>query len=180
VEIMEMMDKRLNDKGKNWRHVFKVSEHIRRPRGDPRGVSSLTLLLPGSDSARLLPACRIGERRYLLPRQHLHRQVSLGLGRRHPFPLVSLTSLQDSKGVCVRRRGREGRWSECQAEGQGHHEPAAGRGEVEGGETVAGCDARSDVGQPGGFGSEGRQRFRRPQRGREVRRPIHPSRSCDL
>lgn len=24
VEIMEMMDKRLNDKGKNWRHVFKV------------------------------------------------------------------------------------------------------------------------------------------------------------
>lgn len=25
MEIMEMMDKRLNDKGKNWRHVFKVS-----------------------------------------------------------------------------------------------------------------------------------------------------------
>jgi epsin len=25
VEIMEMLDKRLNDKGKNWRHVFKVS-----------------------------------------------------------------------------------------------------------------------------------------------------------
>lgn len=24
VEIMEMLDKRLNDKGKNWRHVFKV------------------------------------------------------------------------------------------------------------------------------------------------------------
>lgn len=24
VEVMEMMDKRLNDKGKNWRHVFKV------------------------------------------------------------------------------------------------------------------------------------------------------------
>lgn len=24
VEIMEMMDKRMNDKGKNWRHVFKV------------------------------------------------------------------------------------------------------------------------------------------------------------
>ncbi|KAG6337185.1 hypothetical protein ID866_1899, partial [Astraeus odoratus] len=23
VEIMEMLDKRLNDKGKNWRHVFK-------------------------------------------------------------------------------------------------------------------------------------------------------------
>jgi hypothetical protein len=25
VEIMEMLDKRLNDKGKNWRHVFKVA-----------------------------------------------------------------------------------------------------------------------------------------------------------
>lgn len=24
IEIMEMIDKRLNDKGKNWRHVFKV------------------------------------------------------------------------------------------------------------------------------------------------------------
>lgn len=30
VEIMEMLDKRLNDKGKNWRHVFKVdfSPHL--------------------------------------------------------------------------------------------------------------------------------------------------------
>jgi epsin len=25
VEVMEMLDKRLNDKGKNWRHVFKVN-----------------------------------------------------------------------------------------------------------------------------------------------------------
>ncbi|KAG1902168.1 uncharacterized protein F5891DRAFT_1217740, partial [Suillus fuscotomentosus] len=25
VEIMEMFDKRLSDKGKNWRHIFKVS-----------------------------------------------------------------------------------------------------------------------------------------------------------
>ena len=24
VEVMEMLDKRLNDKGKNWRHVYKV------------------------------------------------------------------------------------------------------------------------------------------------------------
>lgn len=24
MEVMEMLDKRLNDKGKNWRHVFKV------------------------------------------------------------------------------------------------------------------------------------------------------------
>ena len=30
VEIMEMLDKRLNDKGKNWRHVFKVSVMFRR------------------------------------------------------------------------------------------------------------------------------------------------------
>ena len=29
VEIMEMLDKRLNDKGKNWRHVFKVSSFVR-------------------------------------------------------------------------------------------------------------------------------------------------------
>jgi len=26
IEIMEMLDKRLNDKGKNWRHVFKVGQ----------------------------------------------------------------------------------------------------------------------------------------------------------
>jgi epsin len=25
TEIMDMIDKRLNDKGKNWRHVFKVT-----------------------------------------------------------------------------------------------------------------------------------------------------------
>jgi hypothetical protein len=25
---MEMIDKRLNDKGKNWRHVFKVRVHF--------------------------------------------------------------------------------------------------------------------------------------------------------
>jgi hypothetical protein len=24
LEIMEILDKRMNDKGKNWRHVFKV------------------------------------------------------------------------------------------------------------------------------------------------------------
>lgn len=32
VEIMEMMDKRLNDKGKNWRHVFKVSPPVQAHR----------------------------------------------------------------------------------------------------------------------------------------------------
>ena len=32
VEIMEVIDKRLNDKGKNWRHVFKVSDrHVSEP-----------------------------------------------------------------------------------------------------------------------------------------------------
>jgi epsin len=25
LEIMDMVDKRLNDSGKNWRHVFKVA-----------------------------------------------------------------------------------------------------------------------------------------------------------
>ena len=28
IEIMEMLDKRLNDKGKNWRHVFKVPSFL--------------------------------------------------------------------------------------------------------------------------------------------------------
>ena len=47
VEIMEMMDKRLNDKGKNWRHVFKVSpvqvvQCVGRCRAD--GLQALTLL----------------------------------------------------------------------------------------------------------------------------------------
>ena len=32
VEIMEMLDKRLNDKGKNWRHVFKVRRFASRGR----------------------------------------------------------------------------------------------------------------------------------------------------
>lgn len=27
IEIMDMLDRRLNDKGKNWRHVFKVCKH---------------------------------------------------------------------------------------------------------------------------------------------------------
>lgn len=30
LEIMEILDKRLNDKGKNWRHVFKVRLYQRR------------------------------------------------------------------------------------------------------------------------------------------------------
>jgi hypothetical protein len=31
---MEMLDKRLNDKGKNWRHVFKVREGFSFASGD--------------------------------------------------------------------------------------------------------------------------------------------------
>jgi epsin len=30
IEVMEMLDKRLNDKGKNWRHVFKVRSDLTR------------------------------------------------------------------------------------------------------------------------------------------------------
>ena len=30
IEVMEMLDKRLNDKGKNWRHVFKVRLNLGR------------------------------------------------------------------------------------------------------------------------------------------------------
>ncbi|KAM5541613.1 hypothetical protein V8D89_004803 [Ganoderma adspersum] len=47
VEIMEMLDKRLNDKGKNWRHVFKVSVPSSAHRPSVPCISS------GSDSVRL-------------------------------------------------------------------------------------------------------------------------------
>jgi hypothetical protein len=41
VEIMEMLDKRLNDKGKNWRHVFKVlSLNIVRKQNVAEGLTS--------------------------------------------------------------------------------------------------------------------------------------------
>ena len=43
VEVMEMMDKRLNDKGKNWRHVFKVrpeDHHV----SDRLSLQALTVL----------------------------------------------------------------------------------------------------------------------------------------
>lgn len=62
VEIMEMLDKRLNDKGKNWRHVFKVrqSEVVLRP--IHRLMSSFT----GSYRSRLFAPCRVRERRHLL------------------------------------------------------------------------------------------------------------------
>ncbi len=36
MEIMEVIDKRLNDKGKNWRHVFKVG--LRQPSLNVRGA----------------------------------------------------------------------------------------------------------------------------------------------
>ncbi|CAK5272210.1 unnamed protein product [Mycena citricolor] len=45
VEIMEMLDKRLNDKGKNWRHVFKVRKFTEKMMGvDRHPLQSLTLL----------------------------------------------------------------------------------------------------------------------------------------
>jgi len=40
VEIMEMIDKRLNDKGKNWRHVFKVK--IVRTIQSPSSLTNIT------------------------------------------------------------------------------------------------------------------------------------------
>ena len=61
---MEMLDKRLNDKGKNWRHVFKVrilpvrARHLVPTLRCPRLVSHFSRL-PSScwfrKSRRLLP-----------------------------------------------------------------------------------------------------------------------------
>ena len=64
-----MLDKRLNDKGKNWRHVFKV--------GTALGTSLLYILTchAGFDTAGLSAACRIGKRRLVLQGQHLRDQV---------------------------------------------------------------------------------------------------------
>jgi epsin len=75
VEIMEMLDKRLNDKGKNWRHVFKASlycaEALRRNTNDPMTDAFRT----GFDSVGLSPSCRIRKCGHLLQGQHLHHQV---------------------------------------------------------------------------------------------------------
>lgn len=70
VEIMEMLDKRLNDKGKNWRHVFKVSERARK-------TPMLWLICAvGFDIAGLLVARWFGECGVILQGQHLCHQVS--------------------------------------------------------------------------------------------------------
>jgi hypothetical protein len=58
VEIMEMLDKRLNDKGKNWRHVFKVS--LAFPEGCCGMSDSLHVFL-GFNPDRLFPTRRIRE-----------------------------------------------------------------------------------------------------------------------
>lgn len=39
-----MMDKRLNDKGKNWRHVFKVGQTGGKARVPSKALQALTLL----------------------------------------------------------------------------------------------------------------------------------------
>lgn len=54
VEIMEMLDKRLNDKGKNWRHVFKVSVMVMFRRSS---AGALITTLVGAHTARLLSPC---------------------------------------------------------------------------------------------------------------------------
>ena len=46
MEIMDMIDKRLNDSGKNWRHVFKVGS-------SDRGVLVLIVSFPPSKSYTL-------------------------------------------------------------------------------------------------------------------------------
>ena len=58
-----MMDKRLNDKGKNWRHVFKVSRRV------------TIALTSGSDSPRLLSTRWLGESCDLFQGQHIRCQV---------------------------------------------------------------------------------------------------------
>jgi hypothetical protein len=54
VEIMEMLDKRLNDKGKNWRHVFKVSVSVMPARSSPGALITTPV---GAHAARLLSPC---------------------------------------------------------------------------------------------------------------------------
>lgn len=44
-EIMSMIWKRLNDHGKNWRHVYKVSTWV-WSRGAPQGMPCLVISLP--------------------------------------------------------------------------------------------------------------------------------------
>lgn len=81
VEIMEMIDKRLNDKGKNWRHVFKVpsfSAYL------PSPPLYLILIMDDYcvtvfDGTRLPSPCRLRERRHLFPGQYLHYQNSQGI-----------------------------------------------------------------------------------------------------
>jgi hypothetical protein len=64
VEIMEMLDKRLNDKGKNWRHVFKVCTMRLM---EPLLPLTLSLIPQVSHAPRLLSTRRIRERGHLLP-----------------------------------------------------------------------------------------------------------------
>ena len=65
IEIMEMLDKRLNDKGKNWRHVFKVRS--RSARIDFQSLYS-HICHAVAHRARLSPTRRLGKRGDLLQR----------------------------------------------------------------------------------------------------------------
>ena len=60
---MEMLDKRLNDKGKNWRHVFKV--RIPSHRAQPLPTLRCPHLV--SHRSRLPSSCWFRKRRRLLP-----------------------------------------------------------------------------------------------------------------
>jgi hypothetical protein len=63
VEIMEMLDKRLNDKGKNWRHVFKV----RIPSNRAQHLPTLRCPRLVPHRSRLPSSCWLRKRRRLLP-----------------------------------------------------------------------------------------------------------------
>ncbi|RUP48108.1 epsin 2-like protein [Jimgerdemannia flammicorona] len=67
LEIMEMLDKRLNDKGKNWRHVFKVRLSFICFWNDSFALGFLKKKKNyiGTDPTRLLSTSGIRERGYL-------------------------------------------------------------------------------------------------------------------
>lgn len=79
TEIMDMIDKRLNDKGKNWRHVFKVTAMVVRETCLMwyTNLSFENILV--LDFAGLLLACGIGKRGHLCKGKHVCRQDAEGV-----------------------------------------------------------------------------------------------------
>lgn len=61
AEIMEVLDKRLNDKGKNWRHVYKVrsSSRHRLDGMAARGVKWCEPVFLSLEKALLLPCITV-------------------------------------------------------------------------------------------------------------------------